>query len=431
MLFSRAMLLSPILAFLLLGSSCDGDRRNPDSAGGVRIGILYPFSGALSDTGLDLKAGVDLALDIVNRSHDLPIPLAGPEGLPAHRGLKMIPVYRDTRNDPDHAADMVEELVRREKVQAILGCYSSTVTSAASERAEMLRVPFLNSESTSPTLTMRGLKWFFRTTPHDEMFVQNFFTFLSDLEEREKIQIPRKLILVYENRIWGTSVAHAERKLATRYDYDVALEVPYDAGKTDVEEELSQIEHILPSIVLHASYSADAIRLVRGYKRRQMNPVAILAMDAGFTSPEFVSELGPDSEHVFSREVWALDIGSSKPLVTQVNELFKSRNRRNMTGSSAGAFTALMTLADALNRAASLEPDAIRLALLATHIRGDHLIMPWYGVKFDPATGQNMLGRGIIVQMQKGEYVTVWPWHLASRPPVWPAPPWSNRKDSR
>lgn len=98
-----------------------------------------------------------------------------------------------------------------------------------------------------------------------------------------------------------------------------------------------------------------------------------------------------------------------------------------MTGNSARAFTGIMVLADALNRASTLEPKEFREALLNTNLPADHLIMPWKGVKFDPKTGQNILGKGIIVQIQAGKYCTVWPWDLATCPVKWPMPAWSQR----
>ena len=98
-----------------------------------------------------------------------------------------------------------------------------------------------------------------------------------------------------------------------------------------------------------------------------------------------------------------------------------------MTGNSARVFTALITLADAINRAQSLEARKIRDALLGTEIKGEQVIMPWDGVKFDPQTGQNILGRGIIVQVQEGQYRTVWPWDPSSRTVTWPMPSWSER----
>ena len=52
--------------------------------------------------------------------------------------------------------------------------------------------------------------------------------------------------------------------------------------------------------------------------------------------------------------------------------------------------------------------------------------MPWDGIKFD-ATGQNTMGAGIIVQVQNGNYVTVWPFSLAAKDVVWPLPAWDKR----
>jgi branched-chain amino acid transport system substrate-binding protein len=405
-----------------------GENKSTDSASEpVKIGAIYPFSGPDAATGEDLKAGAELALEVINGVFDLPIPLAQSAGLPNRGNSKIQIIYRDSRGAPEVAAELVEELVHRERVKGLIGCYSSTVTAAASERAEMLRVPFLNAASTSPTLTQRGFKWFFRTTPHDEMFARNFFTFLSEFSTTQNIDLPKRLVLVFENRLWGTSVAQAERKIALRTGYDIIEEIPYDSNAPDFAEELKRIRSSLPAVILQASYETDAIAFMSGYRAHEINPLAILAMNAGFISPQFLKRLGTDGNFVMSREVWALDIGSKKPLVTAVNELFLKKFGRNMTGNSARTFTGVIVLADAINRAASFELTSIRDALLNTDIKQDRLIMPWDGVKFDPNTGQNISGKGIIVQVQDGQYWTVWPWDLASKPVIWPMPAWTAR----
>ena len=99
-----------------------------------------------------------------------------------------------------------------------------------------------------------------------------------------------------------------------------------------------------------------------------------------------------------------------------------------MDGSSARSFTAMIVLADAINRAGATAPDKIHDALLKTNIKADQLIMPWDGVKFDPQTHQNILGKGIIVQLLDGEYYTVWPFNLATKDVVWPFPKWNQRR---
>lgn len=412
---------------LAFAVGCEGQGPKPANMESVKVGVIYPISGANRVAGQDLKAGIELAIEIVNRPLMLPIPLARGEGLPSHGNAKIEVLVRDSQGDPNVAADLVERLVKEDGVKAVIGCYSSTITAAASERAEMLGVPFVNPDSTSPGLTQKGLKWFFRTTPHDEMFAENFFRFLSGLAEKKKAEIPRRVILVYENRLWGTSVARAERKLALRYGYEVVEEIPYDSKKTDVQEELRKIKAALPAIILQASYDDDAVLFMKGYKGSGTNPAAILAMDAGFISPHFLQTLGRDGEFILSREVWALDLGRKKPLVGTVNDLFKKKFGKGMTGNSARSFTALITLAEAMERARTLDPAGIRESLLKTDIKGEHLVMPWDGVRFDPETGQNVMGKGIIVQVLEGQYRTVWPWELSASEVSWPMPSWSQR----
>jgi branched-chain amino acid transport system substrate-binding protein len=228
------------------------------------------------------------------------------------------------------------------------------------------------------------------------------------------------LTLVYENGLWGTSVAHAQRRQAWRLGYSIALEVPYVAGAGNYISELERISSKMPAIVLQASYDRDAVALVDGYSRLPVPPVAVLGMDSGFISPQFIPSLGERAEHIFSREVWALDLGEKKPLIKNVNDLFYTKFQHNMTGNSARSFTGLIVLSDAINRSDNPTPKNIREALIQTDLEADQLIMPWDGIRFDPETGQNILGKGIIVQVQNSHYVTVWPEQLSVRPPIWP-----------
>jgi branched-chain amino acid transport system substrate-binding protein len=160
---------------------------------------------------------------------------------------------------------------------------------------------------------------------------------------------------------------------------------------------------------------------MKTYKELGFFPDMILANNAGFTDTEFIHTLGKDADYVMTREVWSLDLAKNKPLIGQANELFKSRYKVNFTGNSSRTFTGLLTLADAINRAGSTDPESIRKALVETNIDGNSIIMPWKGIKFDEQ-GQNIYGAGILVQIIDGQYHTVWPFNLATRELVWPMP---------
>lgn len=394
----------------------------------VKIGVLYPLTGPGAAVGAELRNALELAADIINNgAPGVPeLPLSAGKGLPNLKGAKIKLVFADHQANPQTGASEAERLITQEKVVALVGAYNSAVTATASQIAERAGVPFLNPESSSASLTQRNFKWFFRTTPHDDLFVHNAFEFLKELEAKKGIK-PAVVASLNENGLWGTETTKLQTKLAPEYKLNIAKQVMYPAKTTQLTSEVQTLKAANPNLVLQSSYTADAILSIKTYKELGFLPDMILANNAGFTDTDFVKTLGKDADYVITREVWALDLASRNPLIKQVNDLFNSRYKINFTGNSSRTFTGLMVMADAINRAGSTEPEAIRKALVATDMPGNKLIMPWKGVKFD-ATGQNTLGQGILTQIIDGKYNTVWPFNLASRDVVWPMPKWDQRK---
>jgi len=414
----------PTLAASLLASLCLAAPAAAQEE--VRIGVIYPLTGAAASTGVELKNAAQLAADLINGSDkSLGLPLAGAGGLPRLKGAKIKLVFADHQGNPQVGATEAERLISQEKVVALSGCYFSSVTATASQQAERYGVPFLNGESSSPALTQRGFKWFFRTTPHDELFVQNSFEFLRDLEKRKGHKVKRLAILA-ENTEFGTGAARLQEKYAKEYGYEIVEKVLYPPKSTQLTSEVQKLKAARPDAVLQSSYLGDAILSVKTYRDLGFLPTALVANDAGFNDSEFLKTVGKDGNGVISREVWALDLEKQKPVIGKANALLQARHGVNFNGNSARAFTAVFALADAINRAGSTKPEDIQKALRETNIPGDQLIMPWGGIQYD-ATGQNKLGAGIIVQVQDGKYVTVWPFGLASKDVTWPLPAWAER----
>ena len=394
----------------------------------IKIGVIYPLTGAAASTGAEMKDALEFAADIINTgSKETPdLPFAAGGGLPNLKGAKIKLVFADHQGSPQVGATEAERLINEEKVVALVGAYNSNVTATASQVSERSGIPFLNPESSSASLTQRGFKWFFRTTPHDDLFVRNFFEFLKDLEAKKKIA-PKNLALMNENTLWGNETTKLEIKLAAERGYKVTSSVTYPAKSTQLTSEVQTLKTGSPQVVMQSSYLGDAILSMKTYKELGFTPDMILANDAGFADTEFTKTLGKDADYVISREVWSLDLASRNPLIKQANDAFNKRYKINFTGNSARTFTGLMVLADALNRAGGTTPDSIRKALAETNLPGNRLIMPWKGVKFDE-TGQNTLGQGILVQIIGGQYKTVWPFEMASQDIVWPMPKWNDRK---
>jgi len=311
-------------------------------------------------------------------------------------------------------------------VVALVGAYFSNVTATTSQVAERYKVPYLNPESSSASLTQRGFKWFFRTTAHDDLFVSNFYEFFKELQAKKGIKVS-KLATFNENTLWGNETTKLETKLSGERGYELSKTIVYPAKSTQLTSEVQLLKAAAPQVVLQSSYLGDAILSMKTYKELGFTPDMIVANDAGFIDTEFVKTLGKDADFIITRDVWSLDLAAKNPLIKQVNDLFNARFKINFTGNSSRTFTGLMTLADAINRAASTDAEAIRKALVETDIPGNKLIMPWKGVKFDEH-GQNTESSGILLQIINGKYYTVWPFDMATRDVVWPMPKWDQRK---
>jgi branched-chain amino acid transport system substrate-binding protein len=393
----------------------------------VKIGVIYPLTGPAASSGAEMRSALELAAELINNGSRIRnLPVAPNGGLPGLGGAKIKLVFADHQSNPQTGATEAERLITQEKVAAIVGAYNSNVTATASQVAERYKVPFLNAESSSASLTQRGFKYFFRTTPHDDLFVHNAFDFLKEVQAKKNLKIA-SVASFNENTLWGNETTKLQARLAPDFGYAIAKQITYPAKSTQLTSEVQTLKAAAPTVVLQSSYLGDAILSMKTYKELGFSPDMILANNAGFTDTEFIRTLGKDAEYVITREVWALDLTSRNPLIKEVNDLFFARTKANFTGNSSRSFTGLMVLADAINRAKGTDPEAIRKALTETNIGADKLIMPWDGVKFD-ATGQNTLGRGILVQIVDGKYHTVWPFSMASREVTWPMPKWDQRK---
>lgn len=391
----------------------------------VTVGAVYPLSGALARIGAGIKNGVELAVDIVNNAYpDLTLPLASTAGLPKLGNRKIRLIWGDSRGDPATGRAEAERLIERERVVALIGSYQSAVTATASLPAEARGVPFLNAESSSPNLTDRKFKWFFRTGPHDKTFTKLFFDMMEDLKKRGH-KISRVGILA-EDTEFGATAAGVADGFAKVYKYDVVARELYTSPPTSLTAEFLRLRNVNPDVIIGANYLVDAIMIVRTLKEMRWFPQGFL-VHAGFTTvPDYLQSTGKDGLYFLARAPWALGIGRRKAVVARVNDLYKQKHGSDMDEVVARAFTGMMTLADALNRAGSTAPAAIQKALKETSIPGSQLIMPWEGIEFDEQ-GQNRFAAGIMTQILDGEYKVVWPFDVAEAPIVWPVPPWDRR----
>jgi branched-chain amino acid transport system substrate-binding protein len=391
----------------------------------IKVGALYPLTGASASTGKKTLEGVQLAAEVVNEDLDLDLGLAKGEGLPGLDGATIEVVSADHEEDPETGASETERLITSENVVAVIGAYFSSVTLTASERAERLGVPFVNGSSSSPGLTEgRNLDFFWRTGPSDRTFAESFFDFLDDLNA-EKDANAQEIVILNENTAYGTDAAEVTEEVAKDRGYEVLSTIPHGNGVSDVTPEASQVKSQNPDVVFQASYTPEAILFTKTFA--QLNyPANILAYGAGYSDSAYFEAVGDAGNYVISRAAWALDAVRDRPAAVEVARMFEERYGHEMDENSARTFTAALTLFQAIDEAGSTEPDAIREAMDNTDVPADQTIMPWGGIRFDDS-GQNVLAEGVILQYLKGEYKLIWPFDEATADVVWPLPPYPKR----
>ncbi len=392
----------------------------------VVVGVIYPLSGPVAQVGNDAVAAVKTAIQIINEKHDLDMPLARGEGLTGLGGAKIRVIVGDHQGKPDVGQGEAERMVNQENVHAMYGAYYSSVTAAASQVSERAGIPWVNGESTSPKLTTRGFKYFFRVTPHDGEFTQLMFEFAEDFQKKHDKKLG-SVAIVHEDTLWGADSGRVQNEMATAKGYKVLEKISYRAKTTSLSSEVQRLKSANADMLLPSSYTSDAVLFLRTAKELDYNPKLLVAQNAGYTDPSFLDTMGMDAEGVITRSPFNTDLAKEIPLIGSVNALFKTHSGgRDLSDVPARAFTGFIALADAINRAGSTDPEKIRQALTETNIPGSQLIVPYRGVKFG-ADGQNELTRGILMQVQGGKYCTVYPFEFAACELKYPMPTWAEK----
>ena len=404
----------------------------------IKIGVIYPLTGGAAAAGRELRAGAELAAQIANNAMpDIAMTMAKNAGIKALGGAKIELIFKDHEGNPTLGADLAKKLILDDKVDGILGCYFSSVTKTVSAVAEQHGIPMINGTSTSPPLTTRGFKWFWRTTPHDKWFTKDLFDLLKGLKEgkvRGVKAVPaddlNTIASACEKTEWGSNVSLMIQDWAKQYGFKVRKALLYAKESPDLSSEVRSLKAARPGAMLFASYTSDAILMVKTLRAQKVKPNIIWGQDAGFEKPEFRDTLGDSIIGILTRTVFLPKVAELKKVSGQVNVLYKAKTGNDLGGASARAFTGLQTWVHVLESAGSTKPADIQQAANKLYIPGEELVVPWAGIEFSSSgdeVGQNVLGSGLIGQYQKGAdgkigLEIVFPFDVASADMIYPFP---------
>jgi branched-chain amino acid transport system substrate-binding protein len=209
----------------------------------VKIGAPYPLTGGAASAGTAVKQAIEVAVDIINNPHpELPnLPLAATEGLPGLDGRKVEVLFADRQGNPAIAQSEALRMITEDKVAALTGCYQPSCTLTASAIAERYGIPLMAGDSSAPTLTKRGFKTFFRTTPVGTDFGAAYAAFLTETQNR-RLQGRENRHRQRKHR-YGTSTANAITDAARAKGLNIDLRIAYNTNSSDVSAQVLQLKN--------------------------------------------------------------------------------------------------------------------------------------------------------------------------------------------
>src|SRR5579859_4263271 len=360
----------------------------------VNIGGLYPVTGSFAQIGQGCVNAAKLAVQMVND--------AG--GIKSLGGAKLNLVVSDVQSDPTVTRTETDRLISGYKPAAIHGAFASALTLIASEVTERAKVPLLTGSSSDQLNKDRH----FTFTP----FSRASQFALAQLQMSKLVSDQPKVAVIFENTAFGTSTSNGLREQAPAQGVEIVLFEPYSAGLSDASPLINKVKASGANMLFPVSYLNDLILIIRAIKQVGLN-IAINGGSGGFVIPDFYKNVGNLAEGLLGVAHWNHDMNADSQ---KVNTAYQKQYGEFLFEYAGGLVAQTFMIADALERAASTDPQKVRDAIAALDVSSGYAAMcPGGKVKFGP-DGKNIYGHPVGVQWQHGDLATVFPQGEARAP---------------
>jgi branched-chain amino acid transport system substrate-binding protein len=91
----------------------------------IKIGVIYPLSGALATIGRDLQRAAGFTAEnlVNNKNPNVDVLMSKWGGIPNLGNAKIKLIFADSRGEPDRGADLAKRLIQDDKVVGLMGAY--------------------------------------------------------------------------------------------------------------------------------------------------------------------------------------------------------------------------------------------------------------------------------------------------------------------
>jgi branched-chain amino acid transport system substrate-binding protein len=372
----------------------------------IKLGCAMSFTGAQNRTGKLYVDSYKYAVEAINKAGGVKV--GG-----KHYKLKL--VFYDDESKPTESSKLVEKLISEDKVNFLLGPYSSGITIPDSIVARRYRVPMIEGGGASGKIFSEGNKYIFGTLPQAGDYFASTLEFLKEMKPFAK-----KVAIIYADDKFDLSVAEGTLPKAKEMGYDVAIYEKYTEGASDFSSVLTKVKSDGINAVLVAGHTEEAINFVQQAKELNVSPY-ILSLTVGPSEADFRKALGKDANYVYGVASWSTQMNFPgyifKDTATFVKN-FKKKFGYDPDYHNASAIADIAIYKDAIERAGSLDREKVRDAIASTNLS------TIYGKVTFMKNGQ-INGTSVVLQILNGEVQQVFP--NAAHAAVYPVPAWDKR----
>lgn len=396
----------------------------------IKIGVVFDLTGPLAGGGSELNyVGAKIILDHFAKT--------GVEG------YKVEAVYADAQSKPDIAINESVRLLEQEKVDMVLGFFSSAQCVPVAARVEQLKkFMWMTTCISSAVFNEKGYKYVFRPQASGDQFGMMTMDFIAQNAKEKLGKEPKDLrvAIIHEDGAYGVDVSKGNEAGAKKAGFNVVMKEGYSATAPDLSALVTKLKRAKPDVIFHTGYNPDITLLLRQAREQGLKFGALMGHGAGYGVYEKLKEgMGADATYIFNTDPISIWLANQKtmdpklpPVIKMVGEEF-DKIRPGVAIRSAhvgiGASNTYVFMADVLPRAikkyGGVDPEALRKAALDTDIPEGGTMLG-FGVKFygegTPMAGQNERSFPVVIQYIDDKSSVVWPKSQAQREAVLPLP---------
>ena len=396
----------------------------------IKIGVIYDLTGPLAGGGSELQyIGAKIMLEQYAKT--------GVEG------YKVEAVYADAQSKPDVAINEAVRLIEQEKVDMLLGFFSSAQCVPVAARVEQLKkFMWITTCNSSAELDGKNYKYVFRPQASGDQFGLMTMDFIAQnsLSKFGKEPKDLRVAIIHEDGAYGVDVAKGNEAGAKKAGFNVVLKEGYSATAPDLSALVTKLKRARPDVIFHTGYNPDITLFFRQAREQGLKFGAIVGHGAGYGVYEKLKEgLGGDANYIFDTDpisIWLTNPETLDPklppVIKMVGEEFDKVKpgvaiRSAHVGMAASNTYVFLTdiLPRAIKKYGGVDPDALRKAALDADIPEGGTMLG-FGVKFSgegaPMAGQNERSFPVIIQYINDKSYVVWPKSQQHREAVLPLP---------